>query len=375
MDKHTLDLGFFHDMLHVRLVRDGVDPASIPDKITAKMRAALGHNDVPVEFARDRARDIARNQAQLERLKALPVIEQRTPEWYAARNTLVTASDVGQAIGKGKFGTVREFVQKKCGHDEPPPFNYSCPPLKWGTMYEPVATALYEDLTKQKVHEFGLLRHPTIDWFGCSPDGINDLGVALEIKCPYKRVITRDVPEQYYIQIQGQLEVCGIDTCDFLEVTLKEFTDEAEFLRSEGDVKGRDRNGNAIGVVVEAPAAQGFKYLYSEWGTSAQECAEWAKSIPSPPYDRKHFYRVERYQVQRVVRDDVFIKNTLETVGDVWKKVLHYRDNKAAYDAYMSGGGSGSGSGSAANKGWRRRSAPPPPAQPNWNEYAFVDSD
>ena len=62
-----------------------------------------------------------------------------------------------------------------------------------------------------EVFEFGILRHPTIECLGASPDGISDIGIMLEIKCPWKRKKTETIPEQYYYQIQGQLDVCSLD--------------------------------------------------------------------------------------------------------------------------------------------------------------------
>ena len=37
----------------------------------------------------------------------------------------------------------------------------------------------------------------------------------LEIKCPTKRPITGFIPEYYHYQVQGQLEVCNLNYCDF----------------------------------------------------------------------------------------------------------------------------------------------------------------
>ena len=51
------------------------------------------------------------------KLQKLPIIEQRSVEWYNVRNNLVTASDMGQALGVGKFGTVRDFYVKKSGYE------------------------------------------------------------------------------------------------------------------------------------------------------------------------------------------------------------------------------------------------------------------
>ena len=40
----------------------------------------------------------------------------------------------------------------------------------------------------------------------------------LEIKCPPIRKFTTEVPEHYWIQMQGQLETCDLEECDFLQV-------------------------------------------------------------------------------------------------------------------------------------------------------------
>ena len=51
----------------------------------------------------------------------------------------------------------------------------------------------------------------------------------LEIKCPPKRQFTNEVPRHYWMQMQGQLEVCDLEECDFLECKLVEYADEEEY--------------------------------------------------------------------------------------------------------------------------------------------------
>ena len=69
----------------------------------------------------------------------------------------------------------------------------------------------------------GLIIHNQYKHIGASPDGISDLGIMLEIKCPFKRKIDGAIPEQYWMQIQGQLEVCDLEECDYLECKLWEY--------------------------------------------------------------------------------------------------------------------------------------------------------
>lgn len=62
--------------------------------------------------------------------------------------------------------------------------------MKWGTETEAMARLQYQRETGREVAEIGFHRHPTIDWYGDSPDGIvvdsesgRPIG-GIEIKCP-----------------------------------------------------------------------------------------------------------------------------------------------------------------------------------------------
>jgi putative phage-type endonuclease len=148
----------------------------------------------------------------------LEVIEQRTPEWYALRKQMITASDWATALGKSKNQGKRNLILKKCDRGVPFTGNVY---TQWGQKYEPVANRIYELRQGVKVHEFGVLRHPKYYFLGASPDGITPDGIMLEIKCPPLRVIDGKVPVGYMIQVQGQLEICDLEYCDFFNVNLK----------------------------------------------------------------------------------------------------------------------------------------------------------
>jgi hypothetical protein len=77
--------------------------------------------------------------------------------------------------------------------------------------------------------------HPDYPFIGASPDGINidpennRYGRMIEIKNVVNRDITGIPKEEYWVQTQGQTEVCNLDECDFVETRFKEYTDENEF--------------------------------------------------------------------------------------------------------------------------------------------------
>lgn len=152
-------------------------------------------------------------------------MEQRSPEWYAARLGKVTASRVADIIAKTKTGystsranymaeLVAERLTGKVGD------SYSNAAMQWGTEQEPNARAAYESMKGVLVQEVGFVSHPTIPNAGASPDGIVD-GNLIEIKCPltatHLEFLTTDkVPEKYVTQMQWQMACTNAKWCDFV---------------------------------------------------------------------------------------------------------------------------------------------------------------
>lgn len=215
--------------------------------------------DDAVEAIRKRAAD---REAAAAIVIDLPGgIPQRTPPWYAARKGMLTASDFKIA---GAAEVSRAYVMSKVF---PTPFASNAA-MTWGCRFEDLACAVYQVEHDTSVREYGLLVHPDTPWIGASPDGITPYGVAIEIKCPYSRKRSeidqrvadgRPFPAsdraslhgRYRAQIQGQLEVCGIDVCDFVVAHIDEL-DAALFwqLRRVSDARHR------YAVVVDVPARE-----------------------------------------------------------------------------------------------------------------------
>jgi putative phage-type endonuclease len=290
-----------------------------------KMLNTVFYQPVSLDYIQARIDKYQTWQQQLERIKQEKRIEQRTPEWYDARKTLITASDFAQALGEGKFGNQKQFFQKKCGYEEEK-FNPSIPPLKWGTMFEPIATAIYSARNHVEVFEFGLLRHPNVSYFGASPDGINELGVMLEIKCPYKRKINGCVPAQYYYQIQGQLDVCGLDECDYLECEFALFDSFEEFMDFKDETE--------CGIIAEMSSDVGYTYEYSDIQCAKQmdKVAVFETFKEHADVNAKfHFWRLNVFNVVRVYKDETFVKEKLAELSQVWSKIEAYRADKDLY--------------------------------------------
>lgn len=147
------------------------------------------------------------------KLIAAEYAEQRSDEWLALREQMLTASDVASAIGESRYESPAAFVKKKVLG------------LKWsgnaatahGTALEPLVRDLYDQRTGRKSHEIGLVQHREYPWLGASPDGVTEDGLLIEIKCPLTRKIEAKVPKHYLPQVQLQLEITDLEVCDFVQ--------------------------------------------------------------------------------------------------------------------------------------------------------------
>lgn len=154
------------------------------------------------------------------------MIEQGSKEWLELRLGKVTASRITDVLAKGKSGEAlsREdyryelVVQRLTGN---PGESFTNAAMEWGTATEPQARIAYEAQADVFVEQVPFVLHPTIEWFGCSPDGlINDKGL-LEIKCPNSKTHIKYLnagkpPAKYVPQMQCQMAVTGREWCDFV---------------------------------------------------------------------------------------------------------------------------------------------------------------
>ena len=152
-------------------------------------------------------------------------MEQRTEEWFAARLGKVTASRVADVLAKIKSGESAsrknykmELVVQRLTNKVGESFTNAA--MEWGTEQEPFARMAYEAHTGTFVKEEGFVDHPTIEGFGCSPDGIVGEGL-IEIKCPntanhIETVLESKAPSKYIPQMQCQMACTGAKWCDFV---------------------------------------------------------------------------------------------------------------------------------------------------------------
>lgn len=279
---------------------------------------------IPIQTIKERVQQLRGFQEKLQALLQHPVIEQRSKEWYNIRKTLLTASDLAQAIGKGKFGTRKSLVESKAGLLHNPFPTHEA--LKWGVMYEAVALSYYRHYYNNiHVHEFGLIQHPSFPIFGASPDGISDIGIMVELKCPWRRKIVKgEVPEQYYLQIQGQLEVCDLEECDYLECVLEEVESDRFAALTADDF---------FGIVVELTGPT--SYIYSDPEIKdAQALVRWEeqqRQQNATRYLKTHFWVMVDTNMVRVKRDKALFHSLRPEIEKFWEDVRSAKERKMEF--------------------------------------------
>lgn len=153
--------------------------------------------------------------------------QQGTPEWFAARAGVCTASKFSDAIATLKNGNPSQAsldyayklaVERIYGQTTED--TYQTFEMRRGTELEPVARMAYEVRSGNLAEESGVVL--TDDrLFGYSTDGLVGTDGLIEIKCPNaaRKIVemweTGSIAE-YEHQIQGGMWITGRKWCDFI---------------------------------------------------------------------------------------------------------------------------------------------------------------
>jgi putative phage-type endonuclease len=151
-------------------------------------------------------------------------IAQGSADWLAARLGRVTASRMNDVCAAETTAAYQNYLwqlvaERLTGQQEETYVNND---MLRGTEKEPIARAAYEAHTGRFVTQTGLWLHPTIEWFGASPDGLLDDGEGLiEIKNPRTSTHLRyrsegKPPTTYKRQMIAQLLCTGRKYVDFV---------------------------------------------------------------------------------------------------------------------------------------------------------------
>ena len=332
------------DMVVTNIITQVKDEYNIVEEYEIYMLKSIV--EYVVQDIKNKYKTINRLKLQMDKLQALVLPAQRSKEWYELRKGMLTASSLACALGDDHFKSRDQLILEKVENKEIP--FVPNPITEWGVKYEEIATKFYESLNNVEIIEFGLIPHPNFTIFGASPDGIcsNDspneyIGRMLEIKCPPKRKFTKTVPKHYWYQMQGQLECCDLEECDFLQVKLQEYDSFEDYSKdinkdiSDDNNNGKTEKGFPKGCTLTYRKCDELKcsYLYPELFLSDSEYQTWLSENKEKIKNEGHefveakWWYIERYECTLVKRDREWWAQTMEKIHQFNKEVEYYKAN------------------------------------------------
>jgi len=306
-----------------------IDDAIIFDNFAYDIKKQMKDNNIEIviDDIIHRIKTIKKFRKTLKELKKIPYIKQRTIEWLEARKNRLTASDVYDAV-KGNSTSLALAKKKANVVIDNTDYN-AIKALKWGTMFESMAERCYsKKYGNININEFGLLCDKYNKHFGASPDGISDIGVMIEIKCPYSRkIIDGFIPPKYKMQIQGQLAVCELEECDYIECEFKTYSSEEEF--KENIIENSD---DIFGIIAEYNIGINggkteYEYLYSDDLNNYQDIYDNIQEKISKETKKPKiiYWKLINMNIQRVNFNKKEWENILPKIDEFWNKVEECR--------------------------------------------------
>ncbi len=169
-------------------------------------------------------------QATLEfisSLKGQKQTAQRTTAWYEQGKKILTASEIYSLFRAPRARAQMVFSKVETNYrmsQNTAVTSDKMTAFDWGIRFEPVVKQIFEHRHQCQIEELGRIMHPTDPRVAASPDGLitegpdHLLGHLIEIKAPVTREIGQGIPDEYYAQMQTQLEVTGARACEYIEM-------------------------------------------------------------------------------------------------------------------------------------------------------------
>jgi putative phage-type endonuclease len=285
------------------------------------------------------------NSKQVENLRNIPYIPQRSEQWYKMKEGTIGGSEAATIFSQNPFQNKTDLILKKNGKlnepsSSPQKTNYHC---LHGIKYEPIIQKLYTETHGTILYEFGSINHPELDFISASPDGITSDGIMLEIKAPLSRPINGVPPKYYWYQMQHQLQVCGLDRVHFLECKINEYTNFNDFKMDYLDDPDAciAMNGKPKGAIIEYynlnVDPNNPSYLYPEFSLKFEELCDWLlnnkmdienkSNDNNIVFSRYIFWKLEIYSECTIWRDDPWWDENKIEYLKFWNEFLYHNND------------------------------------------------
>ena len=272
----------------------------------------------------------------LSNLNQQPAIKQRTKEWYEIRQTCFSASNLWKVFSSQ--AQQNSLIYEKCNVDtnqkRTREVSNAKNPLNWGIKYEPVSIQIYEHKnqgTKVKT-DYSCILHSKYSCIGASPDGIiisgENVGRMVEVKNIYNREITGIPLDEYWVQMQIQMETCDLEECDFLETRIQEYETEVAFYQdSLAEYKGvvlfflaKPEEANQ-----EQEKSAFFEYMPLYISLDKPSIQKWIEDMQEKHREyilyETAYWKLDEYSCTLVERNNDWFSAVLPKIEAAWKMV------------------------------------------------------
>ena len=279
---------------------------------------------------------------KLEKLDTRSLGKQRTQEWYEIRQNCFSASNLWKILDSP--AQLNSLIYEKCNREVNPKKTREISniksPLHWGIKYEAVSMQIYEHKHPgiRVKTDYGCILHEYYAFIGASPDGIvisgEKTGRMIEVKNIYNREITGIPLEEYWVQMQIQME-----TCDFLETRIQEYeTEEAFYNDVLAEYKGvilfflPKPTTTYLDMNEARNPSPFFEYMPLYISLEKTSIDKWIEEIQEKHqtthilYD-KSYWKLDEYSCIVVDRNPEWFHAILPKIEEAWKVVVKEREN------------------------------------------------
>ena len=271
-------------------------------------------------------------QKKLENLKLIKQPEQRTTEWYLFRHEHLTASSIWKSLSTQS--NKNQLIYQKCAPINIHKYKVNInSPLHHRQKYEPVTTMIYELTYNTIVSEWGCIENKNYPFIAASPDGIKNkkdnlrYGRMFEIKNIVNREITKIPKEEYWIQMQIQMDTCDINECDFVETRFTEYETEEEFENDGTFTKSLDNKQK--GIIVCFYDKKGPVYKYAPINITKSKFTEWSNKCieeeTNMTWIKNIYWKLDEISCILVPRNKLWFNSVIQDIKNIWDIILYER--------------------------------------------------